>query len=165
MRVLLLRHGSAINPGDAGCPAEQDRFLTDKGKQEVADVARGLAQINEPPDFMLASPYVRAVQTAEIAAGAFGFPPEKIVLTPSLTPSGSPEHLFAELSRLDAQRVMCCGHAPNVDAVVAYALNSPVQLTSLKKAGVAWLEMDLLDPPRGYLAALFLPAALRAIGA
>jgi len=54
-------------------------------------VAKGVAEIGAVPDLMLSSPYVRAVQTAEIFASALEHNKQKIHKNGS-TASGSGPH-------------------------------------------------------------------------
>lgn len=160
MRVYVMRHGSSINPGDPGCPEETQRYLTDQGKLEVATVARALARFERAPDAVLASPYVRAMQTAVIACEVFGVDAHRVQETEALTPGASPAEFFRELARAGGDLVMCFGHAPSVDEILAYALNSNRTVSSMKKAGVYCLEVDPAEPQRSVLVGLYHPAAL-----
>jgi broad specificity phosphatase PhoE len=51
---------------------DADVPLSDTGREQAAAVGRWLAGLPEPPDVVVASPYLRAVQTAEIALSAAG---------------------------------------------------------------------------------------------
>jgi phosphohistidine phosphatase len=163
MLLHLMRHGIAINRDDPSCPAEGERPLTTEGVKKTTEVARGLRKIGIEPEVVLTSPYLRAVQTAEIVCAALKLESKKLVRVEVLLPNAKPSLLFDELVKLKASEVLCSGHAPNLDEVVAYALGSKTAITELKKAGAATLELDSLDPPHGKLAALYTPKALRKI--
>jgi phosphohistidine phosphatase SixA len=60
--------------------------------------------------------------------------------------------------------VFLFGHAPQLDDIVATALGSKRHLTSLKKAGVALIELKRISPPIGMLAWLAAPKLLRRAG-
>jgi phosphohistidine phosphatase SixA len=60
-----------------------------------------------------------------------------------------------------AETVVCCGHAPNLDAVIAHVVGACDAFTSLKKAGAACLELPSLRAASGSLLWLHPPAALR----
>lgn len=164
MRLYLVRHGVAINRNDPACPPDPERPLTPKGVTKTKAVARGLITLQIQPRVMASSPYLRAVQTAEIICEALGFPVTKLRRTDALKPESKPSALLGELSRLKAGEVMCVGHAPNLDEIVAFAVGSNALFTALKKAGVACLEMESLDPPKGQLVWLHTPKTLRLLG-
>jgi phosphohistidine phosphatase SixA len=113
-------------------------------------------------DVLLSSPYVRAMQTAEIFATALDYPKQKIRQTDLLLPGAEPTLLFRELAK-DKQHstLFIFGHAPQLDDVIATALGSKHQVTSLKKAGVALIELKRVSPPNGQLLWLATPKLLR----
>jgi phosphohistidine phosphatase len=164
MRLHLMRHGIAMDRDDPLCPAEAERPLTPEGLKKTEEVARGMKKIGIEPEIVLASPYLRAVQTAEIACAALKMDSKQLVRTDALLPSAKPAQLFEELAKLKVSEALCCGHAPNLDEVIAYALGSRTPITELKKAGVASLEIESFAPPKAKLLALYTPRVLRKIG-
>jgi phosphohistidine phosphatase len=66
MRVLLVRHGAAVDPDQAG--RDRDRWLTEAGRRTVTTVGEMLGRLDLRYTRMYTSPLVRAVQTAEILA-------------------------------------------------------------------------------------------------
>ena len=140
MIVYLVRHGIAVDPSDPKSPPEPERPLTAKGVQKTRAAALGLQELKVKPDVLITSPYVRAAQTAEIFAEALGFSPQKIRTHDALKPSGSPSEITKEIIRLRAKEVMCFGHAPQLDLMVAHLVGTQSVFTGLKKAGIACLE-------------------------
>src|SRR5271156_1282367 len=140
MILYLVRHGIAVDPNDPKSPAEPERPLTAKGVQKTRAAALGLEELRVKPDVLITSPYVRAAQTAEIFAEALGFSPQKIRTHDALKPSGSPSEITKEIIRLRAKEVMCFGHAPQLDLMVAHLVGTQSVFTGLKKAGIACLE-------------------------
>jgi phosphohistidine phosphatase SixA len=116
-------------------------------------------------ELLISSPYTRAMQTAKIFATAFAYPVAKIRRSDALLPGGEPSQFFRELAR-DKQSavVFCFGHAPHLDELIATALDLPHHVTSLKKAGVALLELKRVSPPSGQLVWLATPKLLRKAG-
>ena len=94
---------------------EAERYLTSKGMERTREAARGLRHMDMSLDHALASPYVRAMQTAEIFCTALGLPESRIKKTDALKPEAPPRLLFEELAKSKAQEVICFGHGPNVD--------------------------------------------------
>ena len=165
MQLYIVRHGIAIDREDPQCPPDPERFLTEDGVEKTKQVAKGVANVAAIPDLMLSSPYVRALQTAELFAKALEYPKEKIRKTDFLLPGAESLQLFRELSRdKDSSVVFVFGHAPHLDDLIATALNSKHHITSLKKAGVALLELKRIVPPGGELVWLSTPKILRKAG-
>lgn len=66
MRVLLVRHGEAVDSREAH--SDRERWLTDAGRRTVTSVGEMLGRLDLHYSRILTSPLVRAVQTAEILA-------------------------------------------------------------------------------------------------
>jgi len=165
MQLYIVRHGIAIDREDPKCPPDPERFLTEEGIEKTGQVARGVAEIGAVPDLMISSPYVRALETAEIFARVFDYPKQKIVQRDLLLPGAEPLQLFRELAKdKHSAAVFVFGHAPHVDDLVATAVGSKHHITSLKKAGVALVELRRLVPPGGELVWLATPKLLRKAG-
>jgi phosphohistidine phosphatase len=166
VRVHLFRHGIAIDPSDAvsqglACPTDPERFLTDKGKDRARAAARGLRVLGITPEIVVTSPYVRARQTAAIVREELGVGEETV--TDLLVPMAAPS-LVAELLRgRGEQDLLCVGHAPHLDLLVAYLVGADDPITSLKKAGCASLEIRHGRPGAGTatLVGVYTSSALR----
>jgi len=165
MQLYIVRHGIAIDREDPKCPSDPERYLTQEGMEKTKDVAKGLAKITDSPDLLLTSPYVRALQTAEIFASVLKYPQQKIRKTEALLPGAEAQQLFRELAKdKDQSTVFVFGHAPHLDELIATALGSKHHISALKKAGVALLELKRLVPPSGQLVWLATPKLLRRVG-
>ena len=116
MKLTIIRHAIAVPSGTEGV-ADDERPLTDKGRRRFEEVARGLAEICECPDVLLTSPLPRAVETAEIAARAWGD------VTPTSEPAlaeGSVDRILAVLAQqAPDQHVAIVGHEPTLSALLA----------------------------------------------
>lgn len=161
MLIVLVRHGIAIDREDPQCPSDPKRFLTEEGIKKTRGAMRGLRALSLKLDVMITSPYLRAAETAEIAADELGFPADKIRRSDSLLPGAAPSELLRELVKLRGEAVMCFGHAPHLDLFIAHCLGGRSPLTSLKKAGAACLEMEKLSTGAGELLWLLTAKALR----
>ncbi len=162
MQLYIVRHGIAVDREDPKCPPDPERFLTQEGIEKTRQVANGVAQIGVVPDLLLSSPYLRAFQTAEIFAAELEYSKNKIRKTDLLLPGAEPLQLFRELAKdKDLSSIFLFGHAPHLDDVIATSLGSRHHLTSLKKAGVALVQLKRLSPPSGELLWLATPKLLR----
>ncbi len=165
MQLYIVRHGIAIDREDPKCPPDPQRYLTEEGIEKTEQVAKGIAALGVTGDLFLTSPYVRAAQTAEIFATVLEYAKQKIRRADLLLPGAEPSLLFRELAKdRQASSVFLFGHAPQLDDVVATALASKRHVTSLKKAGVALIELKRLSPPIGLLVWLATPKLLRRAG-
>ena len=165
MEIYVVRHGIAIDREDPKCPADPERYLTEEGIEKTKRVAAAVAALSATPDLLLSSPYVRAMQTAEIFAGALDYPKQKIRRTDLLLPGAEPTLFYRELAKdKQTSTLFIFGHAPQLDDLIASALGSKHHITSLKKAGVALIELKRVSPPNGQLVWLAPPKLLRRAG-
>ena len=70
--LYFIRHASAEEPGER---ADADRRLTERGEGEARRAGRALRKLMAGPETILASPAVRARETARLIAEALEFPP------------------------------------------------------------------------------------------
>ena len=164
MKVILFRHGIAVDREAPDCPPDDQRPLTPRGVRRTGDAAAGLARLDVDPDAILVSPLVRAVETGRIAAEVLGFPVGDIVRTPALEPDAPRDELFEEIAALEADTVIVVGHAPHLDLFLAEALglaaDPPFRLGKAGAAALAWTG----DPETAELLWLVRPRALRRLG-
>jgi phosphohistidine phosphatase len=161
MLLYLMRHGIAIDRDDPECPPEPERHLTPKGIEKTRSAARGLRSLKVNPNLVLSSPYLRAVQTAEIACVALEIPVSRIRKTDALLSGASPLLLADELSKAKADEVICFGHAPHMDEFIALAVHAAKACTQLKKAGAACLDLHSVSPIDAELVWLMTARSLR----
>ena len=124
--LWLLRHGDA----EDGSP-DAERPLTRKGRDQSKAAGRALAAIGVKLDACLASPKVRAAETARLACDALGVEPE---LEPKL--AGGPFDAEALASGL-GDDVMLVGHDPDFSSAVRALTGAQVRM---KKGGLAGIE-------------------------
>lgn len=166
MRVVLMRHGLAHDRADPQCPPDAERQLTEEGRKKTRKAARGLHALDVKPSRILSSTLVRAQETAIIAAEELGLAVADIVSTEALLPECPPYALFHALYAFDRtdEEILVCGHAPNLDLVLALSLcGGRSAVTRLKKAGAALLEVPELPHPQGELVWLMPPKVLAAL--
>lgn len=145
MEIYFLRHGIAAEHGAPGYEHDDDaRPLTDKGIKGVGQVARALDGV-VTPNVILTSPLPRARQTADIVAARLRAP---VIETPLLGLAFDAGRL-SEALRLAAdqvnvlERVLLVGHEPGMSHTIGVLVSgAPIGLT-LKKAGLA--RVDVAD--------------------
>jgi phosphohistidine phosphatase len=131
MELILWRHADA----EEGSP-DLERRLTAKGRDDAAAVAQWLLQ-RLPPDFeLMASPAVRAQQTAEALR-------KNMRIDKRLTPGASVDALLAAAGWPHAAgTVVIVGHQPDFGCALAYLLSGRSEEWPLKKAALWWLSNE-----------------------
>ena len=134
MKVWILRHGEA----EGHAPTDAERNLTEHGRAEVLRSAAHL--IGQPLGAIIASPYVRAQQTAQLVRDVLGFEPE-ILTVPWLTPD---EDVRQVLEKLDTDDdVLLVSHQPLVGNLISFLQHGHQrQPQPMYTASLAQLEGD-----------------------
>lgn len=162
MDLYIVRHGIAIDREDPKCPPDPERYLTEEGIEKTKQAAKGIVGLGITADVLISSPYVRAVETAEIFATALGYSKQKIRHSDLLLPGAEPSLFFRELAKdKQSSSVFVFGHAPHLDELIAAALAVKHNITTLKKSGVAALTLKRISPPSAQLLWLATPKILR----
>lgn len=119
MQVLIMRHG------EASFHAESDaaRNLTNRGREQTAQMAVWLRAKVSRIDRVLVSPYIRAQQTLDVFKAEFPLPATSdIDVLSELTPGGDPEQTIEYLIALaedGVDSVLIVSHLPLVGYLVA----------------------------------------------
>ena len=122
-RLLVVRHAIAEETAEVAADGLGDelRPLSEEGRRRMECGARGLAGLVDGLDLLATSPLLRARQTAEILAAAFGEPP--IVETDTLAPGADPGRFLAWLARQGvAGTAAAVGHQPHLGRLAAQLL-------------------------------------------
>ncbi len=137
MRLWVLRHGQA----EAHAASDAQRNLTEHGREEVLTMARRLQQ--EVPDVILASPYVRAQQTAELVRGQLQMR-RAIVTVDWATPDDDPLALLDHLAERSENTILLVSHQPLVGQLLSLAVEGHRQAHyPMPTAALACLDMAL----------------------
>jgi phosphohistidine phosphatase len=136
MKLWILRHGEAQNRART----DAERELTDNGRAEVLSSAASL--MGQPLRWIIASPYVRARQTAELVRQALGFS-EAVVTVPWLTPDSDPRKVLDNLDLYASDNVLVVSHQPLVGSLIGLAVHASLQQAEpMHTASLAELEAD-----------------------
>lgn len=163
MDLLVVRHAIAEDRdafAETGRP-DAARPLTAAGRRRFEQGARGLRRLVEV-DLLATSPLVRAVETADLLAGALGL--GRAARLPALEPEADPAALLPWLRRHRARAtVAIVGHEPHLSSLVALLLlGRRAGFLTLRKGGACLLRLGA-TPGRGEAALRWLltPAQLR----
>ena len=134
MDLFVVRH-AATSSGRAGVP-KAERALSNRGREDAATLARGLARLGVRLDRLVHSPWRRAVETAEALTLLLD---GETFVDADLLRGPSP----ALLTRLEGRRVAVVGHRPGLGQLVSMlVLGGPDhgERFSIKRGGVVWLR-------------------------
>ena len=136
MKLLVVRHAKAEDQA-AGQP-DNARILTGSGRQTARQIGRALKHLLPRVDLLVASPYVRAHETAKHIARAYN----KLEVTPlpDLRPGATPGAVLAWLQEQshDAVIVMV-GHEPDSSGIASWLLTGDTRSILAFKKGAACL--------------------------
>ncbi|MCO7634885.1 phosphohistidine phosphatase SixA [Pseudomonas guariconensis] len=136
MKVWVLRHGEA----EPRANSDAERRLTAHGREQVLRSAARL--LGQPLQAILASPYVRAQQTAALVREALGFA-EPVRTVPWLTSDHDAGQVIGELERLGLEQVLLVSHQPLVGTLVGLLEHGHGQQPApMSTASLAELEGD-----------------------
>ncbi|NMO13324.1 histidine phosphatase [Pyxidicoccus fallax] len=125
--LLLVRHAVAE---DSHVLGDEARALTSEGRAAFRHHARRLARLT-PLTGIVTSPLVRAVQTAELLAEAFGL--SSVEVHPALLPRKGAHKRILKLARQLGPGWALVGHNPSLERAGALALEGEELPDKLRK--------------------------------
>lgn len=141
MNLFLLRHADA----DTEARTDDARRLSEKGIAQAKKVARFCETHALTPELILASPILRADETAKIVATHL----RAELLTAAWLACGMhPERALDELRGYDRfNRIMLVGHEPDFSHLAAHLLGLPSEaLIHVRKASLLHFDLPMLHP-------------------
>lgn len=156
MEIYILRHAIAEDAADG--QSDADRQLTPAGEAKLRRVLARAREGGLKPDVILTSPYVRAVQTAEIAKSELGVDNEP-VQSKTLVPFSNPFDIWDEVREYaSVKQILLAGHNPVLSSLVCFLIGAAGHAIDLKKSALARVDVQSRSPqPRGTLVWLLTP--------
>lgn len=165
MQIVLVRHGIAEDAEADSNPADSERQLTKKGCEQMKQVAKGLRRVVGEVDCIATSPYIRAVQTAEILCDEFNKVCRPVLEQVTVLKSGSNAEAIAQWLSLKVPdtTVLLVGHEPDFSILMNHLTNVSVgSYAKLSKAGACLIDYPSLPGvSKGKLIWLATPVMLR----
>ena len=164
MELYLLRHGIAVERGTRGFEDDFARPLTAKGRRQLRKTADAMKRLGRHFDLILASPLLRAKQTAEIIAAELKLK-KRLKYSNALAPGGVASILLRQLGRVKPapEKILLVGHEPDLSRLISVLVTGSLQLQlDLKKGGLCKLEAETLRAgPCATLVWLLTPKQMR----
>jgi phosphohistidine phosphatase len=147
MIVYFLRHADA----EPDAARDFDRKLTPKGLEQAEKAGKFLVRYGLIPSLILASPVIRARQTAKIVSQRLG--DAELVESRWLACGMSPESCLRELAVYEHQEsLMLVGHEPDFSETIAALVGLPdPNGLNIRKASLTAIDLPTLAPGAGQL--------------
>ncbi len=149
MLLLVMRHGEA-----GWHSLDQERELTDAGRQQVATTATQIADSPWRPELIWCSPLVRARQTAAIASEILNCPVE---IRDFITPDDDPGLCLDALLENRNSPLMLVSHMPLVGSLSTLFVDGHRRGIPFMTAQAVVLDMPVIGPGCADVKAQFLP--------
>lgn len=147
MELYFLRHADAAGQVSSDTKTDSARPLTPRGIQDAKEAAKGMKNLGLSFDHVVSSPYLRAVQTAEIIAEAF-LSGSKIELADTLVPHGDFKNFSKLLGKFEGdESVLFVGHQPALGTFISELVFGKSRASiDLKKCGLCHIQTSELGP-------------------
>ena len=139
MDLYVIRHADALALGERGISKDSERPLSAEGEQQAAAVGKMLQRRGIVLDKLVASPYLRAQQTAQLLRQHL-LPAPELVTTAALVPNAKPRQMAEYLQALPGKCVGLVGHLPHVAEWTGWLIGEKKVQLHFAKAGVAHLR-------------------------
>lgn len=142
--IYLMRHGIAADRDPGGSSDDGKRPLTLEGKLKLRGMAKGLDRLGVEWDWVITSPLLRAIETADVVTEEMGLDPPREICS-ALTPDdGSPQKLFSCFAQHpERTRVLLVGHSPSLGELASELLGGGHEANLVfKKGGCCLITYD-----------------------
>jgi len=138
VRLLLMRHGDAVIRANT----DFDRDLSLYGIEQVKSAAANVMRSGLVVERVIASPYKRAQQTAEIMSSELKIAFESY---DDITPDSDPREALAWLSGLQQKNILVVTHNPFVSYLLALLINGDFDTAiNMPTASIACIECEIV---------------------
>ncbi len=164
LELYFLRHAIAVDR-DEGDLSDEERPLTEKGRQKMIAAIRGLRQLDLKIDALLSSPLTRAIQTAELVRQHLPYE-GALEIQEDLAPSGLLKNFLEKIGERKGKSFLLIGHEPNLSSWIRNLLGCARRGgLLLKKGGLCRLNLEQAsESASSELIYLLQPKQLRAMG-
>lgn len=134
MNIYLIRHGDA-EKAVVG-KKDFDRELTQSGKLKMKAACESWKNLIDKFDFIVSSPLVRTIQTAQIISETFGIM-NKIIPDRKLSPGCRVENIIEIANSLGGEDIAFVGHQPDMSEILSNLISSKIIYVDFKKGAIA----------------------------
>jgi phosphohistidine phosphatase len=163
MKILFVRHARAETRAEFKGDDDLQRPLTPAGRKEARKAFKRIAEVYPKPEKIISSKAVRAIDTADILANAFGV--KGFEQSEELNPGcdmGKITHVLAGLEK-KAEWIAIVGHDPDFTELVSEITADGSLRIDFKKAACVEVDVTALNPLKGELKAMLPPKIMTAL--
>ena len=118
MEIYLMQHGPNLSEDQ-----DPEESLSQEGEAQISVAAGAAKKMGLQFDVVIASTKKRSKQTAEIVAGALGFPTDQIIETDKVKAMTPPEETVDFLRQFENRKsLFIAGHLPSLARLTSYFL-------------------------------------------
>lgn len=146
MHLYLLRHAIAAERSPRWTGHDAERPLTKKGSKKMERIAAFIKEQDLSFDLILASPFRRARQTAEIVADTLSCR-DRLLFSHNLKIGGSRRALISEITTKHRSKraILLVGHEPYLGALISRLISGEDRTPiALRKGGLCSLRVASL---------------------
>lgn len=147
MNLFLIRHAEAV-PEAA---TDMSRELTETGREQARKLAAAFQRLGVNLEAIVASPYVRAQQTAGEMLAGWSEPKPPVHTFDEIGFEVRPKKIVKFLKELGLDSVAIVGHQPGLSRFAAWLIGSKKAQIDLDKAGIIKINCDTLEKGGGAL--------------
>jgi phosphohistidine phosphatase len=134
MNLYLIRHGDAEKISRD--VQDFNRKLTPEGESILKDAVKNWKTLIPSLDYIISSPYIRAIKTAKIIASEYGIL-DKFVANDKLSCGSKTDDILEIVNSLDGKNIALVGHEPDFSNHLSKFISSTVAFASFKKGAIA----------------------------
>jgi phosphohistidine phosphatase len=122
--LVLMRHGQALSAQESGPLGDAGRKLSPDGRTQIKTSSMRLKELGVLPGIIISSPFLRAVETADIVAEHF--PSAKRATEPALVSTAPLSDIVKAITSKAAGEtsVLVIGHQPTLGSICSLLLRS-----------------------------------------
>jgi len=146
--IYLLRHAEAVPHKDPRYRNDADRPLTEHGAVRMRGAAEGMKRLGLNFDWILTSPFVRAVETARIVAEVLG-ETDRLLVEEALASGARWDKVkkaIAAGNATHAESILLAGHEPDLSKMAADLIQAGQASIVMKKGSLACVAVDEIPP-------------------
>jgi phosphohistidine phosphatase len=140
MRIYLMQHGANVSED-----VDPEEPLSHDGQAQISVSAGAARKLGLQFDVVLASTKKRSKETAEIVAGALGFPLDRITETEKVKAMTPPAETIDFLRQYENMAsIFIAGHLPSLAKLASYLLTGDEQTVSVHflKGGLVRIDLE-----------------------
>src|SRR5215831_18609290 len=165
MKIYIFRHGEALSKGDPAVSSDHERPLVEEGIRRSRQSVEGFVKLGLTVTAIFTSPWLRARQTAAVAAEVLALN-DRLFELDELAGDRHIEEVMAALTRHShLKEIMLVGHNPQLSDLAAYLMSLSTSMqVDLKKSGMCAVEVERIPPKNpGTLLWMMTAKQLRAV--